>query len=79
MHLPYLRSEDGRIHAIHCDYADGDLAVGIFCLISFHEETVTIFNETHRFLAEIPSELRSQCERVKAFNITLSILDHEQI
>jgi hypothetical protein len=79
MHFPYLRSDDGRVHAVHCHYADGELVIGIFCLISFHGETVKISNETHRLLAEIPPEFRSQCERVKAFNVTLNILDHEQI
>jgi hypothetical protein len=30
-------------------------------------------------LVEVPSEFRSSSEKVKVFNATLNILDHEQV
>jgi hypothetical protein len=30
-------------------------------------------------LVEVPSDCRSSSERVKAFNVTLNILSHEQV
>jgi hypothetical protein len=79
MRVDYLWSDDGRVHAINCKQNMDNLEVGILCLVSFREETATICNENHRFLVEIPSECRSSNERVKAFNVTLNILDHEQV
>jgi len=77
--IDYLKSDDSRVHAINCTKEGAGLDIGILCLMSFPEETATICNERHRFLVEIPSEFRSQSEKVKAFNATLTILNHEQI
>jgi hypothetical protein len=79
MKIDYLWSDDGRVHAINCDIEGAGLEVGILCLVSFPEEVVTIFNETHRLMVEVPFEFRSSSERVKVFNATLNILDHEQV
>jgi hypothetical protein len=77
--MDHLWSADGRVHAINCKKDAASLHVGILCLISFPEDTVTISNETNRFWVEIPSEFRSGSERVKVFNAILNILNHEQI
>lgn len=77
--MDYLWSADGRVHAINCKKDGTSLHVGILCLISFPEGAVTISNETNRLWVEIPSEFRSGSERVKVFNATLNILNHEQI
>lgn len=79
MHVDYLSSKDGRAHAINCQQEAASLEVGILCLVSFHGDTATICNDNHRFLVEIPPECRSSSERVKAFNVTLNILSHEQV
>jgi hypothetical protein len=79
MHVDYLFSEDGRVHAINCQQEAASLEVGILCLVSFHGDTATICNDNHRFLVEVPPECRSSSERVKAFNVTLNILSHEQV
>jgi len=77
--IDYLWSDNGRIHAINCKKDAASLEVGILCLVSFQEEAATIFNDNHRFLVEVPSEFRSGSEKVKVFNATLNILDHEQV
>jgi hypothetical protein len=79
MHVDYLWSRDGRVHAINCKQDAASLEVGILCLVSFQDDTATICNENHRFLVEVPSDCRSSSERVKAFNVTLNILSHEQV
>jgi hypothetical protein len=79
MHVDYLASEDGRVHVINCTQEAASLEAGILCLVSFHGDTATICNDSHRFLVEVPPECRSSSERVKAFNVTLNILSHEQV
>lgn len=79
MQLDYLRSEDGRVHAINCLYEGASIEVGILCLMAFPEETIRISSEDHSFLVEVPKEFRSQSERVKVFNAILNVLDHEQV
>ncbi len=79
MHVDYLKSDCGRVHAINCLYEPVNLEAGILCLVSYGEETVTISNEHHRFLVELPKDFRSNSERVKVFNATLNVLSHEQI
>jgi hypothetical protein len=79
MHSEYLVSQCGRVHAINCKSNNSSLEVGILCLIAFPESTVRIGNDQHSYLVEVPKELRSGSERVKAFNAFLSILDHEQV
>lgn len=79
MRVDYLRSEDGRVHAINCIIEGASLEAGIFCLISCNEETIRIANDTDKYIVEIPKEFRSSSERVKVFNAVLNILDHEQI
>jgi hypothetical protein len=79
MHLDYLRSTDGRAHAINCLYEGASIEIGILCLMAFPEDTIRISNEDHSFLVEVPKEFRSQSERVKAFNAILNVLNHEQV
>ena len=79
MQLDYLRSADGRAHAINCAYEGASLEIGILCLMAFPEDTIRISSEDHSFLVEVPKEFRSQSERVKAFNAILNVLNHEQV
>jgi len=79
MQIDHLHNQDGRVHAINCTVQDDGLEVGVLCLIAFPENTCRISNETHSFLVDIPKQFRSGSERVKVFNSTLAILDHEQI
>lgn len=79
MQLDYLKSADGRVHAINCKKNATSIDIGILCLIAYPESTCRISNEHHHFTVDIPKELRSGSERVKGFNITLTVLDHEQI
>jgi hypothetical protein len=79
MQIDYLRSLDGRVHAINCKKSAASIEIGILCLIAYPESTCRISSEHHHFTVDIPKELRSGSERVKGFNITLTVLDHEQI
>ena len=79
MQIDLLTSEDSRVHAINCTVQQSAMEVGILCLISCDKTSVRICNENHAFLVELPQEVRSNYERVKAFNVVLNILRHEQI
>lgn len=79
MQLDYLKSADGRVHAINCKKNGMSIEIGIFCLIAHSETTCRISNEHHHFTVDIPKAFRSNSERVKGFNIVLTILDHEQV
>ena len=74
-----LSSADGTVHAINSRVVDNTLEIGILCLMACRESTIRIADDHHSFVVDIPPELRSSHERVKAFNATLAILDHEQI
>lgn len=74
-----LSSADGTVHAVNSQVVDNMLEVGILCLIACRENTIRIADDYHAFVVDIPAELRSSHERVKAFNVALAILDHEQI
>jgi hypothetical protein len=47
--------------------------------MAFPDDAIRISNEDHSFLIEVPKEFRSQSERVKVFNATLTVLNHEQV
>ena len=79
MRIDYLWSPDKTVHAINCLIEGTALEVGILCLVSCRETTIRLSNESHSLLVEVPSDFRSNHERVKAFNAILNILDHEQI
>jgi hypothetical protein len=79
MHVDLLSSADGTVHAINSQKVDNCLQVGILCLMSCRESTIRIADDYCSFVVDIPAELRSSHERVKAFNVELTILDHEQI
>jgi hypothetical protein len=79
MQIDYLWSKDGRCHAINCSYVGASVEIGILCLMAFPEDAIRISNEDHSFLVEVPKEFRSQSERVKVFNATLNVLNHEQV
>lgn len=79
MQIDYLRSDDNRVHAINCQVVDGEITVGVLCLMAFQETTCRISSDNHSFVVAIPPPFRSGSERVKAFNTTLSTIDHEQV
>ena len=79
MNIDYLWSDDQTVHAIDCLVEGTALEIGILCLVSCRETAIRLSSESHSFLVEVPSDFRSNHERVKAFNATLNILDHEQI
>ena len=79
MEIDYLKSDDGRVHAINCSSSEGALDIGILCLIACVETTIRITDEHHRLIVEVPKEFRSSSERVKVFNASLTILSHEQV
>jgi hypothetical protein len=79
MQIDLLKSDDSKVHAINCTIEDAALEAGILCLVSYNDATTRICNENHCFLVELPSEVRSSHERVKAFNVVLNILSHEQV
>jgi hypothetical protein len=79
MKLAYLWSLDERVHAINCHHEGSSLEVGILCLIAFPESTVRLTDETNVFTIELPKEFCSGSEKVKVFNATLNVLDHEQV
>lgn len=79
MQIDYLKSNDGRVHAINCSVDAMSMEAGILCLISFPDDAVTISNDNHRFVVEVPKEFRSNSERVKVFNASLAVLSHEQV
>jgi len=79
MQIDYLWSEDNRLHAINCKINGTSLEVGILCAISLQEKTVRLLNEHNSLIVEIPYDIRSGSEKVKAFNVILNILDHEQV
>jgi N-acetylmuramic acid 6-phosphate (MurNAc-6-P) etherase len=77
--IDYLVSDDARFHAINCSVEGSAMEVGIACAVSCRESPVRISSDTDAFLVELPKELLSGSERVKAFNILLNILSHEQV
>jgi len=77
MQIDHLQSQDGRVHAINCRSDGDEIEVGILCLIAFPETTCRITNENHSFLVDIPKPFRSGSERVKTFNVSLRISNHE--
>jgi hypothetical protein len=79
MDVDFLSNEDGTVYAINSHIDNLSLAVGILCLMPGVQAITRMTDEHHSIVVEIPSELRSSHERVKAFNATLTILDHEQI
>jgi hypothetical protein len=79
MEIDYLWGEDSRVHAINCKKNAAELQVGALCLVSFPGDTARICNEHHIFIVAVPKEFRSSSEKVKAFNVVLDILSHEQV
>jgi hypothetical protein len=79
MQIDYLASDDGRVHAINCQLQGDELTIGILCLIAFPEASCRITSENHSLTIEIPKSFRSGSERVKVFNSTLAVSNHEQI
>lgn len=77
--IEYLRSERGEVHVINAKVDGPTLEAGILCVFSFAETTIRISDEHHSFLIELPEDLRSRGEKLKAFNALLTILDHESL
>jgi hypothetical protein len=79
MQIDYLRNEASSVHAVNCFYGEDGLEIGVLCLFACQETTTRITDEHHSFVVEIPDSFRSGSERVKAFNVTLNVLSHEQV
>jgi hypothetical protein len=79
MEIDYLWSECQKVHAINCKASGSDIEIGVLCCIALRETTLRIANEHHSFLVDIPDDFRSGGEKVKGFNIVLTVLNHEQV
>lgn len=77
--IEYLKSANGEVHVINAHVDGPTLEAGILCVFSFAEPTIRISNEHVSFLIELPEDLRSRGEKLKAFNVPLTILDHESL
>jgi hypothetical protein len=77
--IEYLKSERGEVHVINSRVDGPSLEAGILCVFSFAEPTIRISNEQHSFLVELSEDLRSRGEKLKAFNVPLTILDYEPL
>ena len=75
----YLVSSDGRVHAINCKLSGSTLTAGIFCSIAMDENSCRISDENNCFTVEFSDEFFSKGTRVKAFNVDLAVLKHEQV
>lgn len=75
----YLRSADDRVHVINAEWKGATLTAGILCALAMPEKTIRISDETNSFIIELPESMCSKGDRVKAFNIDLTILQHEQV
>jgi len=79
MRYDYLKSDDGKVHVINARKNYATLEAGIVCVIASTETTCRISDDNNAFVIELPDTLLSSGDRVKAFNVDLSILSHEQI
>lgn len=79
MQIDYLWSQDKTFHAINCHIDGTTLEAGILCCIALRETTIRIANEQYAFIVEVPKEFISSSERVKAFNVILNVISHEQV
>lgn len=77
--IEYMKSERGEVHVINSRVDGPSLEAGILCVFSFAEPTIRISNEQHSFLIELSEDLRSRGEKLKAFNVPLTILDYEPL
>ena len=75
----YLKSDDGRVHLINAKRSGSVLTAGIFCSVAMSENTCRISGENNFFTIELSDDLYSKSDRVKAFNVDLAILKHEQV
>ena len=75
----YLKSERGEVHVINAQVEGATMEAGILCVFSYAEPTIRISNEHASFLIELSEDLRSQGEKLKAFNVPLTILNHEPL
>lgn len=67
------------MHVINAKVDGPTLEAGVLCTFSYSEASIRISDDSHSFLIELPEELRSRGDKVKAFNIPLTILDHEPV
>jgi hypothetical protein len=79
LRIDHLQSDGGEVHVINGVMDGPTLEAGILCVISFAETTIRISNEQHSFLIELPEDVRTKGERLKAFNVPLAILNYEQV
>lgn len=77
--IEYLKSASGEVHVINARKDGPTLEAGILCVFSYAEPTTRISNEQHSFLIELPEDLRARGDKLKAFNVPLTILDYEPV
>ena len=79
MRIDYLKSDDGTVHVINARKNYATLEAGIVCVMALTESTSRISDDNNIFTIELPPSLLSGGDRVKAFNVDLTILSHEQV
>lgn len=79
MRLDYLKSDDGSVHVINARKNYATLEAGIVCVMASAQTTSRISDDNNIFIVELPPSLLSGGDRVKAFNVDLAILSHEQV
>lgn len=77
--IEYLKSSGGEVHVINARVDGPTLEAGILCVFSYAEATCRISNEQHSFFIELSEDLRSRGEKLKAFNVPLTILNYEPV
>ena len=79
MRYDYLKSDDGSVHVINAWKNFATLEAGIVCVMASTETNSRISDGSNAFTIELPESLLSSGDRVKAFNVDLAILSHEQV
>tara|TARA_S200002703_G_C3700206_1_gene215042 strand:+ start:503 stop:739 length:237 start_codon:yes stop_codon:yes gene_type:complete len=73
----YLKSDDGRVHVINAEWRGATMTAGILCALAMSKTTTRICDDTNSFFIELPEGFCSKGDRVKAFNVDLTILKNE--
>lgn len=77
--IEYLKSDHGEVHVINASLDGATMEAGVLCVFSYAESTIRISNEQDSFLVELSDDLRARGEKLKAFNVLLTVLDHESL
>lgn len=79
MQFDYLISSDGMVHLINVSIDHLSLDAGIACVFPGAETPCRIASGNHRFTIDLPGNLLSRADRIKAFNVSLDLLSYEQV